>query len=151
MADGDVIQTEHYSFHVIHTPGHSPDHCCLYEPDQGWLFSGDLFVGGRERALRIDYDIWGILASLKRLVDLPLQVLFPGSASVRQNPKEELQAKINHLEQMGDKVLDLRQQGWSISRIVRALCGKPMFIEFFTLGHFSRRGLVQSYLKRGQL
>jgi hypothetical protein len=108
-------------------------------------------VGGRERALRIDYDIWGILASLKRLVDLPLQVLFPGSASVRQNPKEELQAKINHLEQMGDKVLDLRQQGWSISRIVRALCGKPMFIEFFTLGHFSRRGLVQSYLKRGQL
>jgi len=151
MAEGDTIQTEHHRFRVLHTPGHSPDHCCLYEPDRGWLFSGDLFVGGQERALRIDYDIWGMLASLKRLVDLPLQILFPGSAGVRENPTEALKAKINHLERMGAQVLELHQRGWSVSRIVRALCGKPMCIEALTLGHFSRRGLVQSYLKRDRL
>jgi glyoxylase-like metal-dependent hydrolase (beta-lactamase superfamily II) len=150
MAEGEVIETAEYRFHVMHTPGHSPDHCCLFEPDQGWLFSGDLFVGGRERALRVDYDIWGILSSLKRLVDLPLRTLFPGAAGVRQNPAEVLHAKIAHLEKMGDRVLELRKRGWGVSRIVRAVCGKPLFLELLTLGHFSRRGLVQSYLGRNQ-
>jgi glyoxylase-like metal-dependent hydrolase (beta-lactamase superfamily II) len=150
MAEGDVIETAQYRFQVMHTPGHSPDHCCLFEPDQGWLFSGDLFVGGRERALRVDYDIWGILSSLKRLVGLPLRTLFPGAAGVRENPTEALRAKIAHLEKMGDRVLELSQRGWSVSRIVRKVCGKPMFLELLTLGHFSRRGLVQSYLRRTQ-
>jgi glyoxylase-like metal-dependent hydrolase (beta-lactamase superfamily II) len=150
MQDGDVIRTENYQFHVIHTPGHSPDHCCIYEPDQGWLFSGDLYVGGRERALRVDFDIWGILASLKGLVGLPIQVLFPGSASVRESPGEALTAKIAHLEHMGERILELNQRGWSVSRIVRAVCGRPMFIELLTLGHFSRRGLVLSYMKRNR-
>jgi hypothetical protein len=33
-----------------------------------------------------------------------------------------------------------------VSEIVRAVCGAPMLIEFVTLGHFSRRRLVLSYL-----
>lgn len=40
IADGALIKTEHYSFQVIYTPGHSPDHLCLYEPQQEWLFIG---------------------------------------------------------------------------------------------------------------
>ena len=27
---------------VVHTPGHSPGHCCFYEPERKYLFSGDL-------------------------------------------------------------------------------------------------------------
>jgi glyoxylase-like metal-dependent hydrolase (beta-lactamase superfamily II) len=148
IADGDVISTDNHSFHMIHTPGHSSDHCCLYEPEEGWLFSGDLYVGGHERALRVDYDIWGILASLKRIAELPSRMLFPGSARVRENPEEVLRAKITHLEQMGERIFGLHKKGWSVQKIVRAVCGKPMFLELFTLGHFSRRGLVLSYLRR---
>ena len=54
---GETVETGHYRFQVIHTPGHGPDHICLYEPNEGWLFSGDLYIGGRDRALRVDYDI----------------------------------------------------------------------------------------------
>lgn len=39
LADGAVVETAKYSFQAIHTPGHSPDHICLYEPEHGWLFS----------------------------------------------------------------------------------------------------------------
>ena len=112
----------------------------------GWLFTGDLFVGGKERALRIDYDIWEIVASLKIISKLSISYLFPGSARVRENPKEALLAKINYLEQFGERVVNLAQEGWSVPAITRELCGSPMYIEFFTLGHFSRRGLVRSFL-----
>jgi len=146
VSDGDVIETDHYRFQVVCTPGHSLDHICLYEPVQGWLFSGDLFVGGQDRALRADYDVWGIISSLKRIAALPTTMLFPGSARVRRNPAGELAAKIAYLEEMGAQVLALHQQGRSVDEVSRALCGGPMLIEAFTLGHFSRRRLVLSYL-----
>ena len=72
--------------------------------------------------------------------------MFPGCARVRENPKVELHEKINYLEEMGKKVLELGGKGWDVDAIARALFGKIMFIEIFTLGHFSRRNLVQSYL-----
>jgi len=147
VLDQDVIETEHYSFQVIYTPGHSPDHLCLYEPDRGWLFTGDLFVGGRDRALRADYNIWQIIASLKKIAELPATVLFPASARVRKNPKEALGSKIAYLEDLGERVLDLHQKGWRVGAITRALCGGPMLVELITMGHFSRRHLVLSYLR----
>lgn len=144
--DGEVFETGHYRFRVIYTPGHSLDHLCLFEPDRGWLFSGDLFVGGQERALRADYDVWGIIASLKRIAALPAKVLFPGSARVREHPAAELAAKIAYLEELGERVLALHRQGRGVGEIARAVCGGPMPIEAITLGHFSRRALVRSYL-----
>ncbi len=147
VSDGAVIEGDRYRFRVIYTPGHSADHLCLYEPEQGWLFSGDLFVGGRDRALRAGYDIWGIIASLRRIAELPLRVLFPGSARVRRKPLPEILAKIAYLEELGEKVLDLHRRGWSASAIARHLLGGPMWVELVTLGHFSRRHLVRSYLR----
>lgn len=147
LADESWIETNHFRLQVLYTPGHSPDHLCLYEPEHGWLFTGDLFVGGRERALREDYDIWQIIASLKRIAALPATLMFPGSARIRENPKKELESKIAYLEEFGNKVLGLHRKGWGVNAIVRAVCGKPMFIEMFTLGNFSRRHLVLSYLR----
>ena len=147
VADGETIRTEKFEFRVIYTPGHSPDHICLYEPEHGWLFSGDLFVGGRDRALSADADIWGVIESLKKIAELPLSKLFPGSARVRENPATEIREKIEYLEEMGRQVLELHRKVRSLDAIVRALCGGPMFIEVFTLGHFSRRNLVRSFLR----
>lgn len=96
--DGEVIEAGRYRFQVISTPGHSLDHICLYEAERGWLFTGDLLVGGRDRALREGYDFWGIIASLKRIAAWPAQRLFPGSARGRDHPAEEIAAKGAHLE-----------------------------------------------------
>lgn len=152
VADGEMIESAQHSFQVIHTPGHSQDHLCLYEPEKGWLFSGDLFVGGKDRAIRQGSDIWGIIASLKRIAALPMAWLFAGSARVRQNPGgkenrfQELIDKIDYYEALGEEMLDLQRQGLSERQIVRRLCGGPMTVEWVTLGHFSRRWLARSYL-----
>jgi glyoxylase-like metal-dependent hydrolase (beta-lactamase superfamily II) len=147
LSDGEVIRTKNFIFRVVYTPGHSPDHICLYEADRGWLFSGDLFVGGRERAMSADSDIWGVIQSLKKIADLPLSRLFPGSAHVRENPRDELLEKIAYLEEMSVRVLDLHSKGMSVDVIAKTVFGGPMFIEVFTLGHFSRVNLVRSFLQ----
>jgi glyoxylase-like metal-dependent hydrolase (beta-lactamase superfamily II) len=131
---------------VIHTPGHSPDHVCLFEPEQGWLFSGDAFIGGQDRALRQGYDIHGIIASLKKLAELPVRKIFSGSGSVRTEGTRHLQDKIDYLEGLGQRIQALRRQGLSARRIRRKLFGRELPIAYITLGHFSGLHLVRSYL-----
>jgi glyoxylase-like metal-dependent hydrolase (beta-lactamase superfamily II) len=132
---------------VVYTPGHSADHLCLFEENHGWLFSGDLFVGGRDRAVLQGCDIWAMMASLARVWDLPITLLFPGSARVRQDPCAEIRLKLAYYQELGERILSLQRQGWDRGAIVRAVCGGPMWIEFVTLGHFARKWLVLSYLE----
>jgi glyoxylase-like metal-dependent hydrolase (beta-lactamase superfamily II) len=146
VRDGQLIEISGKSFEVIYTPGHSPDHICLYEQQRGWLFSGDLFVGGKDRALRADNDIYQIIASLKRIAGLQLTRLFPGSARIRENPHQELLDKIDYLEEIGDRVITLHKRGWSARAISRKVFGGPLLIEFATMGDFTRMGLVKSYI-----
>ena len=46
LADGDLISLGNRELKVIHTPGHSPGHICLYEKERGYLFTGDLLYKG---------------------------------------------------------------------------------------------------------
>jgi glyoxylase-like metal-dependent hydrolase (beta-lactamase superfamily II) len=147
VAEGAVLETKHYAFEVIETPGHTRDHLCLYESSQGWLFSGDIYVGGWDRAIRAGSDVWEIIHSLKRLAQLPANSIFPGCARVREKPAEVLAGKIAYLEELGERILRLHQQGMGIEAITRTVCGLPMPVEWITLGHFSRRHLVLSYLR----
>lgn len=144
---GDFVETSNHRFQVIYTPGHSFDHICLYEPQQGWLFTGDAYVGGRDRALRLDYNVWKIISSLKKLASLDAKILFPGSGTVRYDPRQELTEKIRYLEEKGEQVSKLHQKGWSRRAIRRKLFGPEMPIAYFTLGHFSGKNLVRSYLE----
>ncbi len=147
VGDGEEIWGKQYRFRVIYTPGHKEDHLCLYQPDQGWLFSGDLFVGGKDRALGAGYRIWEIIDSLKKIAQLPIRWLFPGSARVRHNPLAEIGAKIEYYEELGEKILAYHREGWEALAIADRLLGGKMWIEWITQGHFSRHNLVLSYLE----
>jgi glyoxylase-like metal-dependent hydrolase (beta-lactamase superfamily II) len=143
---GEWVETENHHFRVIHTPGHSPDHVCLFEAEQGWLFSGDAYIGGQDRALREGYDIHGIIASLKKLAELPVQWIFSGSGTVRTDGTRHLRDKIAYLEELGERIRKLSEQGLSARRIRRQVLGRELPITYLTLGHFSGLRLVQSYL-----
>jgi glyoxylase-like metal-dependent hydrolase (beta-lactamase superfamily II) len=144
---GETVETEEHRFEVIHTPGHSPDHICLFEPDKGLLFTGDAFIGGQDKALRADYDIWQITASLKKLLALSPGTMFTGSGTVKENSADELQRKIDYLEETGMRVRALREKGLTYRRIQRELFGSEMPIAYYTLGHFSGKHLVRSFVE----
>jgi glyoxylase-like metal-dependent hydrolase (beta-lactamase superfamily II) len=143
----ETIQTKQHRFNVIHTPGHSSDHICLYEPTEGWLFSGDAYIGGQDRALREDYNIWQIIASLKELSLLDIHIIFTGSGNVRKNGSAALREKITYLESMGEQTLELHSQRLSYRQIRQKLFGREMLIAYVTLGHFTGKQLVRSFIE----
>ena len=145
---GEWLDTEHFHFRVIHTPGHSPDHICLLEPERGWLFSGDAFIGGRERAARPDYDMYEVIASLKNLAALPITQLFPGSGTVRNDPLKEIRQKINALEELGSEVCRLSEMGLDVPAIQHRLLGKEPSITYLTHGHFRASHLIRAFLRQ---
>ncbi|MFQ6001349.1 MAG: MBL fold metallo-hydrolase, partial [Anaerolineae bacterium] len=143
---GDIVETGRYSFQVIPTPGHCKDHISLHEPRQGWLFTGDAYIGGLDKALQADSDIYAIISSLKRLSALSAQRLFQGSGTVRDDPQKTIEKKAEYLEELGEKVRQLHGLGLSPKEIRDRLLGRELPIAYWTLGHFSGLNLVRSYL-----
>ncbi|MEA2020293.1 MAG: MBL fold metallo-hydrolase [Patescibacteria group bacterium] len=83
VADGDRIHIGDYILKVIYTPGHSPESICLYEQDQGLLFSGDLlFRNGVGRTDLPGGDASKLKDSLEKISTLPYSTrVFPGHSS----------------------------------------------------------------------
>ena len=47
LKDNDVIDIGNRVVKVIHTPGHSPGHICLYDVSNKYLFTGDIVYEGK--------------------------------------------------------------------------------------------------------
>lgn len=144
---GQTVEHNNLHFQVIHTPGHSVDHICLFETNHGWLFTGDTFIGGKDRALRADYNIWKIMASLRRISCLDASFAFTGSGSIKQKPQRAIKEKIEYLEETAERVWKLYDKGLSYPQIRKELFGKQIFLSYITLGHFSGRNLVRSFIE----
>ncbi|MGO8870223.1 MAG: MBL fold metallo-hydrolase [Acidimicrobiales bacterium] len=73
LADGTIFVAGGTRLEAIHTPGHSPGGCCLYDRAGGVLFSGDtLFKGGPGATGRSYSDFPTLIESIRdRLLVLP--------------------------------------------------------------------------------
>ena len=145
---GSSVKTARYHFLVIPTPGHSTDHVCFFEPDEGWLFSGDLFIHEQARYLRVDEDAYQILASLRRVLALRPQLLVCSHAGFVEDGCSAIQRKIAYWEQLAEESRRLRESGWSSKEITGVLLGREGLPTRLSRGHFSKRNLVNSLLAR---
>ena len=75
--DGSCIDLGGRKLTVIHTPGHSPGHCCFYEPERKYLFSGDLIYKGCLDAFYPTTDPLMFWRSVKKVKSLEIDRLLP--------------------------------------------------------------------------
>ena len=89
MHDGDTFRATDLELTVIHTPGHSPGCCCLYEKNRKILFSGDhllkhitpnpFYETNRSQLRDPSYkSLKAYTASLARIEDIDITYVFPG-------------------------------------------------------------------------
>jgi glyoxylase-like metal-dependent hydrolase (beta-lactamase superfamily II) len=142
------IRTSKFIFLVVPTPGHSDDHICFYEPNEEWLFTGDLFISERLRYLREDEDIYSIIDSLKRVVSYPLKMIFCSYGGKVDKPKDAIHQKIDYLENLKDKIEKGLKQGFSPQKIQRKLLGRGDRFRYITAGQISKQNLINSFLKK---
>jgi hydroxyacylglutathione hydrolase len=72
MDDGEVLKLAGLAIEVLHTPGHTPGHCCFRVDEDVLVFSGDLvFAGAIGRSDFPESDPAKMRASLRRFLTLP--------------------------------------------------------------------------------
>ena len=96
LAEGDKLTIGSTAFTVISTPGHSEGGICLYNKDEGILFSGDtLFYQTCGRCDLPGSSEQDMVKSLKKLLALPPEtVVYPG-----HGPNTTIGAEKNLLSQ----------------------------------------------------
>ncbi len=148
MAEVDSeVRTKRHRFLIIPTPGHTDDHICLYEPAEGWLFSGDLFLDEEIRYTRWGEDIFALLDSLKRIASLKPKKMFCSFSGPIEKPGDALRKKIDFLEDLRDKVEEGLRKGLSAKDIQRNLLGSGDRFRFISGGQISKKNTIQAFLR----
>ena len=151
----EKIDTDHFHFDVVETPGHCKGHVALVEPEKGWCFSGDLFVGERPKVIRPEEDIAETVRSMKRLADLKTDrlILFTSAGKVVQDGREALRSCVEYFQDLSYKAKDLENKGLSVTAIRDELLdgegsiGQLGSFAELTDGQFSSENLIRAVLR----
>lgn len=80
--EGDRIELGGRTLTVLHTPGHSPGHLCLFEEATGFLFAADAIYDGELFDTVPGASIPALLETHARLAALPATRVFPSHFGV---------------------------------------------------------------------
>jgi glyoxylase-like metal-dependent hydrolase (beta-lactamase superfamily II) len=129
LEEGDGLRFSDFELEVLHLPGHTAGHICLFHGESGTLFSGDTLLpdmspnpllepdpgdpGERRRSL-IEY-----LGSLDRLADLPLETVYPGHGEPIEHPAKLIQDMREHhrrrTEDLAAMLDDRGKSAWTLA------------------------------------
>ncbi len=146
----DIVETTtgRYRVRPIHTPGHSPDHTVYLEEENGWLFSGDLYLGDRIKFFRSDESIDRQIDSIRRVLTYNFDSLFCAHRPRPVNGKERLRRKLSFLEDFHGTVGTHLEKGYPEKKIIRIMDdGKDRFTKCFTMGNASMANMIRSSIR----
>jgi glyoxylase-like metal-dependent hydrolase (beta-lactamase superfamily II) len=99
VGDGDEFEIGDYHFVVVETPGHTPGHLCLYEPNLKILMSGDHVLGDITPNITMwrenDDSLGDYLESLDKVAKLDVELVLPG----HRTPIEDCRGRIAELKE----------------------------------------------------
>ncbi len=131
---------------TLRTPGHADDLVCYLEPERGWLFTGDLYVGNRPRYLRQDENLPLLIDSLRTILNHEFKVVFCGHRGVVTEGYQAMEEKLDYLLNFCEQVKQLHGKGISVREITRRLLGREDLTSLATFGHFTKGNMVRGCL-----
>ena len=131
----------------LHTPGHTADMACFYIPQEGWLFTGDLFITTRPRIIRKVEDPLEEMNSLRRVLKYEFQVIFCSHRGVQKRGRQLLQEKLQFLEEIYHQTAHLLKKGKSTAEISRQLLGTEGLLTWITGFHFAKKNLIEAFAR----
>lgn len=135
-----------FELRVLPAPGHAPDLVCYLEPREGWLFTGDLYVGSRPRYLRADEDLDLQLASLRSVLAQDFGALCCGHRGLVVDGRRALEEKLAYLEELRGRAVELQRRGLPPAAIARELLGREDLTSYATGLQFTKGNLIRACL-----
>jgi glyoxylase-like metal-dependent hydrolase (beta-lactamase superfamily II) len=106
LHDGQILRLGDADWRVIRTPGHTPGHLSLWQPEERLLVVGDALsdydVGWVNLALDGPEVAATALASLQRLADLTPRVLLPAPGPIPADPAAAFAAALGRAQRLVD-------------------------------------------------
>jgi glyoxylase-like metal-dependent hydrolase (beta-lactamase superfamily II) len=112
----EVIRIGAYNFRVINTPGHTPGHISLYEPQNKFLISGDVLLPtiATNAALHIQNTqnpLQKHINSLLTLRQLDIELVLPGHEYVFSGHRQRIDELIDRYREKDSEVLKALADG----------------------------------------
>ena len=139
LADGSKIIP-------VHTPGHAKDLTCYFLPEQGYFFSGDLFIAKRLKLLRSDENLEQLLQSIQKVLKLDFDTLFCPHGGIIKDGKSALQEKLNNILDLCEKAQTLSKKGLTLEEVTHQLLGPEDMVAKLTGGNFCKTNLIRQGL-----
>ena len=115
LREGDTLPIGKYVFRCVETPGHTPGHMCLYDPEARILFSGDHILG------TITPNITGwccggdplgeFLESLNKIAAYDVRMILPGHRNLIPDPLRRIGELKEHHRVRMQEVTDILAGG----------------------------------------
>lgn len=135
-----------YQLDIHHLPGHTDDLCCFHEPNQGWLFTGDLYVSSQIKYMTIDENVSDWITSLETALALDFETLFCSHRAVVNDGKAVLKKKLDFIKSQREEVGHWHQQGYSAKQIRRKMLGREGMASYLSLMHMSKANVINACL-----
>ena len=112
LRDGDV-EAGDARLRAIHTPGHSPDHVCLFDGESGDLYCGDLVRAGGTIVIPASKggNLREYLESLRRIRAVAPRRLLPGHGPIIDNPAGAIDQYVRHRAQREEQIVAALREG----------------------------------------
>ncbi len=154
LAMPETLHTSARTLQCVPTGGHSQTHTAFYEPEQGWLFTGDLFVSRGASAVMRHENPFELLASLRRAEALGARRMLTSHGLDSDDPGPLLRHKADAVERAIDRVLELHAQGHDTAAIRRRVFPRgatgDLGHTLMTWGEFSRANFVRAVIARAE-
>lgn len=148
----DRLSSANYDFEVYPIPGHAEDMLCLYEREQGWLFSADLWVSDRIRYFMRPESVREQIQSIRKILELDFEVLFCSHNPQFKGGKQRLANKLQFFEDFYGKVATLYHQGMKPNQIMKTLGLKENWnIRLTSGGELSTLNMITAVIRDEQL
>jgi glyoxylase-like metal-dependent hydrolase (beta-lactamase superfamily II) len=157
LTGGETIGTTIGDLQVIWTPGHSPGHICLYQPERRVLFSGDHILEHISPNIgwQPDHDALGeFLSSLDRIAALQVDLVLPSHGAPFRGHREWVaKTRAHHAERCDLLLAALDGQRKTAAELIPSLWNRPLspfhyrfalFELLAHLDHMERTGRVRS-------
>jgi glyoxylase-like metal-dependent hydrolase (beta-lactamase superfamily II) len=112
--DEDMIEVGDFHFQCVSTPGHSPGHMCLYEPNKKILVAGDHILSditpNISYWLEMDDPLNDYLTNLQKVDALDVKITLPGHRRlIRDLHKRIIELQEHHRDRLDEVLAALRE------------------------------------------